>query len=125
MSGAGEVPPTNSPGFGEALVIVNDTLDTITVSIYFDDLTGPATASHIHIGPADGTGPVVLPFANFPAAPDGHYENDLTANDISQSSGYSYRDLVHALFDGNAYLNIHTAMFPSGEIRGQIGYVGQ
>jgi hypothetical protein len=124
MSGAGEVPPNDEQGFGEALVIINDNLDTITVSIYFDDLTGPAIASHIHIGPPDGNGPVVLPFANFPADTDGHYEADLTADDINQNSGYTFDDLVQALFGGNAYMNIHTMKYPGGEIRGQIGYVG-
>lgn len=124
MSGAGEVPPTGEQGFGEALVIINDDLDTITVSIYFDDLTGPATASHIHIGAPDATGPVVLPFAGFPADTDGHYEADLTAADINPSSGFTFDDLVQALFDGNAYLNIHTMAHPGGEIRGQVGYVG-
>jgi hypothetical protein len=124
MSGAGEVPPNDVPGYGEALVILNDALDTITVSIYFDDLTGPAIAAHIHIGPADGNGPVVLPFANFPADTDGHYEADLTADDINQDSGYTFDDLVQALFNGNTYMNIHTDAYPGGEIRGQIGYVG-
>jgi CHRD domain len=125
MSGAGEVPPNEEQGFGEALVIISDDFTTITVSSYFDDLTGPATASHIHIGPPDGTGPVVLPFAGFPADTDGHYEADLTPDDISPTSGFSYRDLVRALFQGNAYMNIHTAAHPGGEIRGQVSYIGQ
>lgn len=124
MSGSGEVPPNDESGFGEALVILNDNLDTITVSSYFDGLTGPATASHIHVGPADGTGPVVLPFVGFPNDVAGHYEADLTADDISPSGGYSFDDLVNNLFAGNTYMNIHTQAHPGGEIRGQIGYVG-
>jgi hypothetical protein len=122
LSGANAVPPNDEQGFGEALVILNDALDTITVSLYFDDLTGPATASHIHVGPPDDNGPVVLPFAGFPADTDGHYEADLTAADMAP--GYSFDDLVQDIFNGNAYINIHTDEYPGGEIRGQITYVG-
>jgi hypothetical protein len=122
MSGAGEVPPNDELGFGEALVILNDDLDTIIVSVYFDDLTGPATFSAIHIGPPDGIGPAILPFAGFLAATDGHYEAVLTAADIDPA--YMFDDLMQDLFDGNAYMNIDTMAHLGGEIRGQIGYVG-
>jgi hypothetical protein len=122
MSGAGEVPPNDEPGFGEALVMVNDNLDAITVLVKFDDLTGPANFAAIQIGPPDAVGPAVLPFAGFPAATDGQYEAVLTAADIDPA--YSFDDLVQDLFDGNTYMNIRTMAYLGGEIRGQIGYVG-
>lgn len=122
MSGAGEVPPNDEQGFGEALVILSDDLSTITVSVDFTGLTGPAIFAAIQIGPPDGIGAAVLSLGGFPAATDGHYEADLTADDIDPA--YSFDDLVQDLFDGNTYMNIRTDAHHGGEIRGQIGYVG-
>jgi hypothetical protein len=117
LSGANEVPPTDTDGEGIALVILNDAGDTLTVDVYWDDLTGPAMAAHIHIGAADVPGPVVIPFSGFPSAVGGHFSNQYTAADVT--GGVTFDDVIAALFAGNTYVNIHTARYPGGEIRGQ------
>jgi hypothetical protein len=40
--------------------------------------------------------------------------------DASLVNGISYDELLNAMRTGNAYVNVHTAQFPSGEMRGQI-----
>ena len=42
------------------------------------------------------------------------------ANLVGPFAGEPFEALVNALTEGNAYVNIHTAAFPPGEIRGQI-----
>jgi hypothetical protein len=44
-------------------------------------------------------------------------EGTFTAADVS---GISYADLLAAIRAGNAYVNVHTTLFPGGEIRGQL-----
>ena len=123
LAGANEVPPRDSPGAGVGLVILSDDFSTMSVLEVFDDLTGPATAAHIHVGDPSISGPVILPFGGFPNDTDGFYMTDLTADNFNPGGGLqTFDDAVQALFDGNLYMNIHTQMFPGGEIRGQLYY---
>jgi hypothetical protein len=125
MNADGEVPPTGEAGLGESIVIISDDMSQITVDVYFDNLTGPATASHIHVGPPDATGPVVLPFRDYPNVSSGNYSNVFTADDFQPGGGLkTFDDLLQAMFDGNTYMNIHTQAHPGGEIRGQVYYYG-
>jgi hypothetical protein len=72
---------------------------------------------------------VAIPFPGFPAATSGTYSNtfDLTslatytAAFVSSSGGTAAgaeATLIAALNAGHAYLNIHNAVFPGGEIEG-------
>lgn len=113
LTGAQEVPPNNSTATGSGTVVLNSdpALTTITVNLTFSGLTENATAAHIH-GPAlpGVTGPVIIPFTDFPASTSGTYSNTfpITPDQVSQ------------LLDGLLYINIHNTPFPSGEIRGQL-----
>jgi hypothetical protein len=83
-------------------------------------LGGPAVAAHIHCCvPAGVNAPVVLPFLGFPAATSGTFSQtyDLATSLIN---GITVLQFIAGLEAGNAYLNIHNATFPGGEIRGQI-----
>lgn len=51
LTGASEVPPTTSKGFGDALATLDTATKTLTYTITFQGLSGPATAAHFH-GPA-------------------------------------------------------------------------
>jgi CHRD domain/PEP-CTERM motif len=79
----------------------------------FAGLTGgPAAAAHIHCCVAtDANGPVVIPFTGFPAATSGTYSNTFIG--ISPVN-------ITGIEAGLAYINIHNATFPGGEIRGDI-----
>ena len=129
LLGANERPiPTNSPGTGFADIFYNAAADTISYTVTFSDLTTPAQVAHIHIGPASGTGPIVLPFTN-PGPPhdlSGSFSGTLTNADIinqSQSGLTDISQIATQIQLGNAYTNIHTTLFPGGEIRGQLALV--
>src|ERR1035441_3410107 len=47
LLGTSEVPPTGSPGTGQATVIINTLAPTMEVQVTFSGLGGTTTASHI------------------------------------------------------------------------------
>ncbi len=139
LSGPAESPPNASPGTGVALVTIDDVLATMRVQVNFSNLVTTSTgtsASHIHcctLVPGAGTAIVATQtptFVNFPlGVRSGTY--DMTFN-LFQASTWnsafiaannnSVNDAVAAFLagaaSGEAYLNIHSGQFPSGEIRG-------
>lgn len=136
LSGASEAPPNSSGGAGTSTVVLNTAAHTLRVIFDFTGLDGLSTVAHIH-------GPTVLPgvstasvmtmvpsFAGFPeGVTSGSY--DTTFNTLLDStynpaflinSGGSVAGaeatLAAALAEGRAYLNIHSDLYPGGEIRG-------
>ena len=104
-----EVPPADSTATGSAEVQFNANTNKVTWKVMFNGLTGPATAGHIH-GPAPvgANAGVVIPFAgNLNAQP---VMGEMTVTPAQ------YADMAAGLY----YVNIHTARFPGGEIRGQL-----
>jgi hypothetical protein len=133
--GASEVPPSGSPATGLATLILDTTAMTLKVDESFSDLTSPATAAFIHCCTPVGTNTgVALLFPLFPNTTSGTYSSII---DLSLSSSYNFAfitanggtaasaeaALSAGLFDGLAYINIHNANFPGGEIRGQFAAV--
>lgn len=111
LSGAQEVPPVTTNAFGTGRVILNAAETQITASLYFNNLSGNATAGHIHGPAAIGVnGPVIFNLSP-PSAATGSVVNFTTAVTPAQ---------VTQLKSGLWYFNIHTGTNPGGEIRGQI-----
>jgi hypothetical protein len=73
----------------------------------FVRLTGKAVAAHIHLGRQRVAGPVAVPLCG-PCVSGVHGAVTVTPR------------VRAALLGGNAYVNVHTAGNPAGEIRGQI-----
>jgi len=144
LSGAAEVPPNGSTATGAALVTIDDVLHLMTVEVVFSGLSIGNTASHIHCCTAvagagvAGVATQVPTFAGFPTgATAGTYHNTF---DTTLASTYragfittppgdgtvatAESLLFNGLFDGKAYLNIHTTNFPGGEIRGFLQLCG-
>ena len=121
LNGANERPtPNGSAATGTAtFTLVGNSLSYI-VSV--SGLTGPATASHIHVGASTAAGPVIVPFVTGSVA-SGNVTTgtiDLTqpvSNGTTSITGDSLKVLLN---NGGAYANVHTAQFGGGEIRGQI-----
>lgn len=126
LSGAAQVPPSASTATGSATVTLESDNTTLDVNVAFSGLTGgSATAAHIHCcAAADATSGVAVPFTGFPAATSGTYSNtfDLTT-DLNTTGGLTVATFLAGLELGLAYVNIHDADFPGGEIRGQLSLV--
>jgi len=110
LSGAGENPVNNTTGSGYGTVTLNDAMTSFDVDLTWQGLTGPASAGHIH-GPAPVgvNAPVIFPFAITPGV-SGHFTGTFAIN--ATQLGF--------LQTGLLYMNLHTAQFPGGEIRGQL-----
>jgi len=80
---------------------------TLTWRLTFARLTGRAVAAHIHLGPQGTAGPVAVPLCG-PCLSGVHHTVKVAPKVRS------------ALLAGTAYVNVHTAKNPAGEIRGQI-----
>ena len=108
-----EVPtPTTNSCTGTGTLTLNAD-NTITCSLTFSNLTGTASAAHIHQSPPGVAGPIIVPL-NLASGSGGSPAtcptpgNPLTAEQAT------------ALRQGNLYFNVHTAANPAGECRGQI-----
>ena len=118
LTGSAEAPPNSSTAIGLGIVTFDDVALTVTVNELYLGLTGGAvTGSHIHCCTATagtGTSPVVVDFmsAGFPTTTSGNYDHTFTL------SAASFASLSAGAAAGKAYLNIHNAVFPGGEIRG-------
>ncbi len=123
LSGDAQVPPIAVPGTGSATVTIADDESTVSWEVTYSGLTADPAAGHIHFGPADGTGPVMLPFAT--VTPTGS-SGSFAAADYATGDGLpaDWAGVLDAIRDGNAYVNIHTAANPGGEIRGQLQGAG-
>jgi CHRD domain len=123
LSGASQVPSNSSTATGSAKVVLESDNTTLDVNLTFSGLVGgPATASHIHCcAPDTANAGVALPFSGFPSATSGTFVNtfDLTT-DLNFGSGITVASFIAGLDAGLAYINIHDATYPGGEIRGQL-----
>lgn len=120
MSGSSETPPNTSTATGSAIVTLNG--DMLTVNEAFSGLTTPANAAHIHCCQPPGTAaPVVVPFSNFPAGTSGSFSATFDLSTFNFGGGLTEATFIAGLESGLAYVNIHNATFPGGEIRGQLG----
>jgi hypothetical protein len=141
LTGALEIPSTGSTATGNA-VITLEANDMMRVQVTFSGLTSGTTASHIHCclpAPFQNANEMVattLPtFPNFPlGVMSGSYDQTFnltlasTYNLLNPALGGSAATaepiFVAALLAGETYLNIHTSMFPTGEIRGLLAVPG-
>ena len=111
LSGANEVPAGSGDpdGTGTAAVTINSGTGMICFDLALKNI-GTPVAGHIHEAPAGKNGPVVVGFfgGQVPAADSGCVTVDRTlAKEIRQSPA-------------DYYVNVHTAEFPRGAVRGQL-----
>jgi hypothetical protein len=107
IDGLQEVPPNASPATGLAQVQVNTAANTISWNIQYQGLLGSITAAHFH--------------GNAPPGVNAGVKLDIGAlpSPIIGNGVYLEADET-ALLSGLWYINIHSSVFPGGEIRGQV-----
>ena len=109
LSASNEVPPNSSPATGSFSATLG--AGEITYQLTWSNLTTPAVAAHIHVAPPGVNGPIVIPLS-VSAATSGSTNATITVdqaliNQISASPG-------------GYYVNVHSTLYPGGEIRGQL-----
>lgn len=106
LEGSQEVPPVTTSAAGRATIDVSsDKIVTGTITTSGID----AKAAHIHTGAPGVSGPVIIPFVKMS-------DNTWVPKAGAILSDEQYKDYM----DGNLYINVHSAAYPAGEIRGQL-----
>ena len=105
LNGSNEVPANASSATGSATLTFNTTTKILSITVTHN-IVAP-TAAHIHKAAAGVNGSVIFGFTS--AASPITYTS--VALDATQEAD---------LFANQYYVNIHTALYPGGEIRGQL-----
>lgn len=108
INGTQEVPSTGSTATGLGCFTFDPNTNVISYNISYSGLIGTETAAHFHTGAPGVNGPVIVVL---PAGVSKVGTAPLTAAQVAQ------------LLAGNVYTNIHSTVFPGGEIRGQLTVV--
>jgi hypothetical protein len=137
LNGAAEVPPVATQASGDGTTTISADRSQIDYTL---DLAGPfssaVTMAHIHAGPAGSNGPVIFFLctnvggapASAPTPPtcptgDGSAIGTLTAANFipnADAGVNTFAEALSAMIAGNTYINVHTTVNPTGEIRGQL-----
>jgi hypothetical protein len=134
LLGSNENPVNASPGTGFALVDIDTIAHTLSVMVNFGGLIGNTTASHIHccvLPPGNAAVATMTPtFIGFPLGVTSGAYNHLFDTTLVSTFNASFitnhggtvasaeAALAAGIAAGEAYFNIHTNVFPGGEIRG-------
>lgn len=110
LSGGSEVPPITSSATGTATVTIDG--NQLTYKIEVKNLDNP-TMTHIHQAARGLDGPPVVPLWSG-QKPIG-FTGVLTEGKVTVKP-----DVIAAIRAGKTYVNVHTKVHPSGELRGQL-----
>lgn len=105
LSGIREVPENDSDAMGTATLVFNNTTKIFTITVTHNVVE--PTAGHIHKGMVGENGDPVFPFPSA-ISPISYTSPALTAAQEADLRAEHY------------YVNIHSDLFPNGEIRGQL-----
>jgi hypothetical protein len=133
-----------SPGTGTLQLSLNKNLQTISYTLTYTPMSSPVQQAHIHFGKRHvpggimvffctnlGNGPPTTPPTPLCPTPSGtplsatvtgtwSAANVIAVPGQNIPTAGNFNALIAALESDTAYGNIHTTLFPSGEIRAQI-----
>lgn len=114
LDGGQEVPARQTSGNGTMDLVYNKELRTLSYTVRWNSLTGPVASAHIHGTAQKGVNAGILQdwTASITKAVAGTYTGTVLIDGVV----FNEEDLLL----GRYYVNIHTATYPGGEIRGQI-----
>lgn len=104
--------PSSAAGTGSGSIFIAPDRKSLRYDVTVSDLTGPATAAHFHNAPAGANGGAVFGIDLASNHASGEW-SDASAVPLTGA-------IVEEIFAGNYYVNVHTASFPAGELRGQL-----
>lgn len=111
LSGSNEVPPNASPATGSFSASLG--AGEITYALSWSNLTSGVIAAHIHQAPVGVNGSIVVPLTVAVGTTSGSTNETIAVEQalIDQISANP----------GGFYVNVHSEIYPGGEIRGQLG----
>ncbi len=139
LRGIEEVPAISTPGDGRFTATINGQGTGLSsYQLSYSNLLGTVTQAHIHFAQKGVNGGIVIflcsNLGNGPAgtqacpADPGSVSGSVSADDVvaaAAAQGIAPGELgevLRAMRNGITYVNVHTDLFPSGEIRGQLRF---
>lgn len=115
MDGTQEVPAKPGAGNGTIDYTYNKTTRTLSYTVKWNSISGNPVAMHIHgVAPRGVNAGVIQTFSGFPASQTGTYTGTFFVDNVLVKEA--------DLLSGAYYINLHTALNPGGEIRGQLTF---
>jgi hypothetical protein len=144
LLGLEEVPVVSTLAEGEFKATINKDETEINYELSYSDLQGSVQQAHIHLGqrgvnggisvwlcsnlptPPTPASPPFPPTQPCPASP-ATITGTITPNHVVGPTGQGiaageFAELLRAIRAGATYVNVHTNLFPGGEIRSQINH---
>jgi hypothetical protein len=136
LIGYEEVPAVSTLGGGTFHAAISRSDDEIRYELTYSALQGNVTQSHIHFAQKSVNGAISVflcsnlgngPAGTQPCPPSGTVTGTIRPADVTglaAGQGIAageFAELVKALRAGVAYTNVHSTVWPGGEIRGQLG----
>jgi CHRD domain len=122
VTSAQEIPATRQSGVslasGAAYILYDPGLNTLNTRVSLYNFTNTLTVSHYHEDPPNISGPVVDSFG-------GAAVYVINGGNVNQVFNQTYTGGANTgnpitLLTGGSYVNFHSNIYPSGEIRGQV-----
>jgi CHRD domain len=136
LTGYQENPDISSTGTGTFEITIDDDANTMSYTLTYSGLEGGATPTqaHVHFGKRAVNGGVSFflcggapPASDKPACPaqPATVTGTIDAADVIGPGGQGiaageFDEIVAAMRAGHSYANVHTGVYPNGEIRAQI-----
>jgi CHRD domain len=146
LTGFEEVPVVSTQADGEFTAKINHSATQIEYELSYEDLQGSVQQAHIHLGQKGVNGgisvwlcgnpqvgpPAINPPAGTQLCPPSPatIRGTITAANVVGPSGQGiaageFAELLRAMRAGQTYVNVHSNLFPGGEIRSQIDLRGR
>jgi hypothetical protein len=136
LRGLDEVPVISTTGHGTFRAKINKDETAISWELTYADLEGTVQQSHIHFGPPNNTGGISIFLCSnlgngpvgtqpCPVPPlEGRVVGESDATDVigpvpQGIEPGALAEIIAAIKDGKAYVNVHSTKWPAGEIRKQ------
>jgi hypothetical protein len=135
LVGFQEVPAVSTTATGDFRAKINPNEAELTYELEYSGLQGTVTQAHIHFGQRSVNGGIMIWLcgtvtnpgpAGTPVCPaSGKVSRTVGPLDVIGPAGQGiapgeFAEALQALRKGVAYANVHSTMWPGGEIRGQI-----
>jgi hypothetical protein len=129
LTGIEQVPSITSPASGAFAATLDPARQTLSFSLSYSGLSSAVQFAHIHLGERFTNGGIMAFLCGGggkPACPQsGTVTGTVSASDIVALPAQGvpaggFAQFAQGVLAKAAYVNVHTATFPDGEIRGQI-----
>lgn len=136
----------STTGRGTFRATIDKSGELIRYRLTFAGLEGDVTQAHIHLGQQATVGGIVVWLCQTVGTPapaavaaltppcgeaarEGKIEGTITPAQVLAQTAQgieagAFAELVRAIRAGATYANVHTALYPPGEVRGQVGHRG-